>query len=246
MAVATADKGSALTMAVENGKVVFQLVSPQKNKLDSIDKWLSAFHTFMAIFSVRHPLCFPELLKYAETIRMAALQFPGLGWHKYDEQFRMRQELNPSHSWAELDMELWVTVAAAAHIVPATNFHNTIVPLSKTLQGKGGSATCYAYNGSQGCRWFPCKFAHRCSSCMRFGHGASTCRVSGIGSTRANTAKMPLRPARTPRNGPTAGPNTGGAAPANSGVHMGKRHSEQQFNMPKSGKPTSFRPPNTN
>ena len=57
-------------------------------------------------------------VKYAETVKTASLQFPGFGWRSYDKQFRLRQAVNPARSWAELDMELWVTVAAASALVP--------------------------------------------------------------------------------------------------------------------------------
>ena len=60
-----------------------------KKKNDTFDKWCSAFHTFMAIYFTI------EMLKYIETIRLAAIQFAGAGWKKYDEQ----QESNPSNSW---------------------------------------------------------------------------------------------------------------------------------------------------
>ena len=43
------DKGTASTMAVEDGKVVFKPAASQPKKLDSLEKWMSAFHTFMAI-----------------------------------------------------------------------------------------------------------------------------------------------------------------------------------------------------
>ena len=68
-------------MAVEQGRVVFRPATPHPRiKLDSIDKWSSAFHVFMAIYATRHQGRFLELLKYAETVRTAALLFPGLGW----------------------------------------------------------------------------------------------------------------------------------------------------------------------
>ena len=86
---------------------------PIRHKIETLDMWQSAFHTFMAIYLLKHPSrCF-ELLKYAETIRLASVQFPGLAWRTYDEQFRLKQELDPMRSWGDLDYELWLTVAAA-------------------------------------------------------------------------------------------------------------------------------------
>ena len=79
----------------------------------------------MEIYATHHQGRFLEILKYAETVRTAAVQFPGPGWRNYDEQFRLRLEANPSRSWASMDMELWVTVAAAGSMLPAAHAHPT-------------------------------------------------------------------------------------------------------------------------
>ena len=78
---------------------VRQVQANRTKKIDTIDRWSSAFHTFMSIYLVKHPNRFAELLKYAETVRMAAMQFPGFGWRRYDKQFRLGQEAHPSRSW---------------------------------------------------------------------------------------------------------------------------------------------------
>ena len=74
----------------------------------------------MSIYLERHAARAAELLKYVETIRLASVQFSGFGWRTYDEQFRLRHAVNPASSWGIMDIELWVTVAAAASIVSAT------------------------------------------------------------------------------------------------------------------------------
>ena len=61
VALTSTDNGSALTMMVDNGKVVFRpAASSHPRKLDTVDKWTSAFHTFMAIFTARHPSRLPN------------------------------------------------------------------------------------------------------------------------------------------------------------------------------------------
>ena len=169
------ETGSELTMAVEQGKVVFRAATPHTRKLDSIDKWTSAFHVFMAIYCTRHPSRFLELLKYAEIIRTAAVQFPGIGWRNYDEQFRLRMEANPSRSWAAMDMELWVTVAAAGSMLHSPN----VGALINSIQSP--KYVCYAFNSATGCRWNPCRYSHSCSRCGKTGHGAGVCRMGGAG-----------------------------------------------------------------
>ena len=76
--------------------------------------------------SVSHPDCWSELLKYAEIVRSAALQFPGWGWKAYDEQFRLRKESNPAQAWGIVDSELWLTVAGAA-VTSNYNSSSTVI-----------------------------------------------------------------------------------------------------------------------
>ena len=71
---------SELVFAVEGGQMVIRPAAQPNKKIDNLDKWLSAFHVFMAIFLEKHPSRAAELLKYAETIRLASIQFSGFGW----------------------------------------------------------------------------------------------------------------------------------------------------------------------
>ena len=67
-ALTASAKGSELFLAVEQSHMVFLPATTHLRKLDSIDQWLSAFHVFMAIYTVRHPIHIFELLKYAEIV----------------------------------------------------------------------------------------------------------------------------------------------------------------------------------
>ena len=191
---------SELVFAVEGGQMVIRPAAQPKKKIDNLDKWLSAFHVFMAIFFEKHPSRAAELLKYAETIRLASIQFSGFGWRTYDEQFRLRRAADPSSSWGEMDLELWVTVAAAATVGygprQVSNLHGNIVtnnniahasvanggPFSTGNRSDGG--VCFAFNKAQGCRFALCRFAHRCSACSRVGHNALSCRML-VGNSNA-------------------------------------------------------------
>ena len=176
---------SELVFAINDGgsMVVRPAVQP-KEKVDTLDKWVSAFHVFMAIFIEKHSSRAAELLKYAETIRLAAAQFPGPNWRAYDEQFRLRRAADPCSICSEMDMELWVTVAAASAIGPivhgysSQNVSNSGRPYANLTSG-----VCNAFNRSRGCRFSPCKYAHKCSVCFCAGHSALTCR-SGTQSNK--------------------------------------------------------------
>ena len=128
----------------------------------------------MAIYLMKHPQRSAELLKYAEIVRMAAIQFPGFGWRRYDEQFRLGQESNPSRSWGCLDSELWITVAAAPVLMASQG--GTSVAFAATGPRGQKKGYCFGFNGRRGCHFRVCKCMHKCSKCNAFGHGATFCR----------------------------------------------------------------------
>ena len=244
--LSASNNGAEVALVVEQGRVVLRPSSARvSRKLDSIEKWTSAFHVFIAVFAIRHPGRVVELLRYAETIRTAALQFPGLGWRSYDEQFRLRMEVNPARSWAAMDMELWVTVAAVGSVAPAVAA--TSVPSRSQAQKR----ICYAFNSPTGCRWFDCRYVHSCRRCAGGGHGESSCRVGGRPPTFGTAAsarpwvdqpkavytrytKTPGVPSGVRRAGPSAAvtPRPSGPSAANAPELRGKRY--------------NFRSPNAN
>ena len=187
--------GAELTLAVDGDRMVIKQGVTHSKKVDTFDKWCSAFHTFMAIYLTKHPGRAIEMLKYIETIRLAAIQFAGAGWKKYDEQFRLQQESNPSNSWGVINMELWVTVAAATAALPA-HFSPSA---SQPSFGQGARGFCYAYNGPNGCHYRSCKFQHKCSKCFRMGHNAASCRVGG-GFAKQRPTFTPARKNNLPQS----------------------------------------------
>ncbi len=176
---ATAD----LSLVVEKRALVLRKPGVTRKKIESLDVWQSAFHTFMAIFLEKHPLRSAELLKYAEIVRLAANQFPGFGWRLYDERFRLKQELIPTQSWGNLYMELWLTVVAAgvtSPIVMGSNVPSTLWQGNKPKVANKGRV-CFAYNNGSGCFTRLCKYMHHCSKCFSSGHGAYQCRLGQVG-----------------------------------------------------------------
>ena len=182
-----------LTLAVEGGNVVLKKPGLHRKKIETFDMWQSAFNVFMSIYIARHPSRCLELLKYAELIRTASIQFPGFGWRAYDEQFRLRQEANPGRSWGEIDFELWLTVAAASVTSPAARGANIPPPTYRSKNIRHGH--CFAYNSASGCNFTNCKFAHTCQKCMRAGHGATRCRSAG---QMRGTMSPNAQPSRAP------------------------------------------------
>ena len=92
-----------------------------------------------------------------------------------------------------MDLELWVTVAAAAggaNVGARGGYHGYSLGSSSsgvfesdqaTARGQGnrtGGGVCFAFNRPKGCQFVMCKFAHRCSGCEKFGHGVHNCRLA--------------------------------------------------------------------
>ena len=183
--MAMRDKNPELEFTLVGGRmVVKQAVKPRK-KIDSLDKWQSAFHTFMSVYLMKHPDRWSVLLKYAEIVRSAALQFPGWGWKAYDEQFRLRQESNPAQSWGIVDSELWLTVAGAA-VTSNYNSSSTFTPAASQTPKQG---FCFAYNSYKGCHYKGCRFLHKCSRCYQSSHGLHVCRGSSAQAGLVNMKK---------------------------------------------------------
>ena len=75
-----------------NDRPVISLEPAQKAKrIIAIDQWITAFQTFVAIYTVRFPKDAPALMKYSETVRDLAAK--NAHWRYYDENFRyLRQK----------------------------------------------------------------------------------------------------------------------------------------------------------
>ena len=161
---------------------------------------------------------------------MAALQFPGFGWRRYDEQFRLGQESNPSRSWGALDSELWITVAAAPVLTASQG--GTSAAFAATGPRGQKKGYCFGFNGPRGCHFRVCKFLHKCSRCNAFGHGALFCR-SGFQPKSSG----PKYTGQAKSLAKTEQVHTGGKYPLNNGAQA----SGSSFHGGK-----SFRAPNAN
>ena len=143
------------TLSIDtNGQLVTQ---PKPHpKITNIDKWTDAFVIFMSIYTGAHPEKVQSFLKYMHDIRLGAQR--SLGWHTYDEQFRLRASLNSGHDWGVVDTELWML-----YMTP-----NTQQPTM------GKAAKCYEFNFQGSCKKPNCKYMHRCIRCNN-SHSVNTC-----------------------------------------------------------------------
>ena len=186
------ESGVALSVN-QDGSIVWKRNKP-KTQIVSINTWTSAFLVYSSIYLQRHPSRVQELLKYADIVRTAASRFGGWGWRSYDQQFRMRQQSQPSRSWSIIDGELW-----ALYVVTSTNKTTSDHPFRprgvntggfrqqfqrSVASNKGGfkKATtdhfCFDFN-KHSCARKNCRYLHKCSKCKQSGHGAFKCIKKG-------------------------------------------------------------------
>ena len=70
-------------------------------KLTSIHEWVSALHTFVAVYCEKCPRETPHLMHFCETVRNIATRWGGGGWNYYDEQFWCLRQGNPQSTLGE-------------------------------------------------------------------------------------------------------------------------------------------------
>ena len=149
------------------GNFVFKATNNKIKKNIDIDKWCSAFHTFMSVYLQAHPSACQELLAYGELIREAARDHPGTShWRDYDEQFRTRKASDPLRPWGMIDSQLWMSIFC-----------------KPSLSGQASTSTekppCTFFNSSKGCFRKYCWFKHVCSSCKSPSHAVGSCFKKG-------------------------------------------------------------------
>ena len=79
----------------------------QPKRITTIDQWLTAFQTFVAIYTVRFPNDAPALMKYSETVLDLAAK--NAHWRYYDENFRFLRQ-KALFPWDQIHWELWLQV----------------------------------------------------------------------------------------------------------------------------------------
>ena len=80
----------------------------KRPKIDSIDKWLTAFGIYGSIVVEKFPHKASQFFAYQRIIREALQKFKGLAWYSYDIAFRKLAAKNPALNWGERHLQLWL------------------------------------------------------------------------------------------------------------------------------------------
>ena len=148
------------------------LSQPKRQKIDSIDRWLTAFNIYSSVVANKFPYKAADLFSYQQTIRDAQRKFSGMAWYAYDIAFRKRASKNPSLSWAQRDLQLYLEkftglAKTACHVCgSADHFLNScpLAPHRPTVPSRNPTDPfCRNFNRNQTCATEPCPYKHRCN-----------------------------------------------------------------------------------
>ncbi|XP_067668108.1 uncharacterized protein [Haliotis asinina] len=150
-------------------------------RVQNIFEWTTAFTVYMSIYILAHPEATQGMLKYMNTIRMAATRHPGYGWRLYDEQVRLRQARCPGSPWGTVNVELWMLYVQdpLAQQNPSSTTQNRGWSRQFQRPGNKRQVTCNSFNYAS-CFRRQCRFKHACSRCGNDNHPAQNCRGNQI------------------------------------------------------------------
>lgn len=146
----------------------------KRPKIDSVDKWLTAFGIYASIVVAKFPHKASQLFAYQRIIREATQKFKGLAWYAYDIDFRKLAAKNPALNWGERHLQLWLDkftglARSICFVCGAADHMSDICPLSSP-RSEGSRprfsnqrGLCRNFNGGLPCASTPCPFEHRCS-----------------------------------------------------------------------------------
>ena len=122
----------------------------QQRAMLSISQWLTAFHTFMDVYIIKHPEDAAGLLAYINLIRDLDRLHGTKAFNFYDRTFRSHREtqLLP---WGRMHPELWIRASS----------------LTNNQASASTAQICFHYNKPQGCSFPKCNFTHVCSYCKK-------------------------------------------------------------------------------
>ena len=159
--------------------------------------WLECFAALVAVLSTKYPDKVTHFMTYQRTILKAQRCFVGDGWVTYDSTYRRAFAASKSLDWGLIDFSLYnETFTGRARAIvrcryclsehhDSKEFADAPVDDNRPLSdkhrsnsyGRRSQEICRLYNDQQKnkCRFYPCKFAHRCASCSG-AHPLSMCK----------------------------------------------------------------------
>ena len=99
-------KGQKIEL-MDNGDGLLTCKKTNSGSIRTFEKWLEAFHIFVAIYSSKYPKDTPSLMKHGTFVQRLSKQSGDEAALYYDENFRMWRQDNPEYlPWGHINTEL--------------------------------------------------------------------------------------------------------------------------------------------
>lgn len=143
----------------KNGELIF-IKANERGPIKSINKWVEAFHIFVAIYAEKFPHEIGNLMTYAHTVQKIADSCGDSAALMYDEKFRRWREKEPSLcAWEKKNIELYQEA-----LVSGLDFKLKFRNQPFRAQAKSNNY-CYSYNNVGSCTKSHCPHQHICQYC---------------------------------------------------------------------------------
>ena len=179
---------SRLELINRDGKTYFVPAdSREVGAITSFFKWEQVFRVFANVYTEKYPQKATELIQYNHLINMASMTFIWDNVYMYDKDFRMHLSRHPYRSWAIMLQQAWSVrlkdkIRNSAPSQGGSGFHTGCGQVARSRKD-----ICWRYNSGRCTYGSSCKFEHKCSVCLRYGHGAHICRRANWEESREDT-----------------------------------------------------------
>ena len=155
------------------GAQLMRLLRCDKNSellpIHTFQDWAEAWIVFASLYLQFHPDKVGQLMGYFLQISKIQRDSYSGGWLAYDRLFRKRVAENPSASWSDIDVNLFISN------VFKTSTRSSVASSSMTIDQS--TNICFFWNKGH-CKFDPCRFQHVCFAC-KGSHRVDECfRVS--------------------------------------------------------------------
>ena len=139
-----------------------------RDPVNSFTRWEQAFRVYSNIYTEVFPRKAAELIQYNHVINTAAQSFTWDNVYRYDRKFRKHLSKFPSRSWSVILQQAWTMCLKDRYGNGDRNRGND--------RNKKRRDICWKFNQGKCSYGLSCKFDHRCTLCLKFGHGSHNCR----------------------------------------------------------------------
>lgn len=147
-------------MTEVNGQLLFQR-APEKDSIKTLNKWLEAFHIFVAVYTENHPEEISNLMCYAQIVQRIAEACGDVAALNYDEKFRQWRQTDPtSCPWQFKNVELYQEAVFAG-------LEYKLQKKNQPFRSPRKHRYCFTYNNLGNCpKGKSCQHPHVCQHCQ--------------------------------------------------------------------------------